>query len=40
MKVKVEKDRRSEIDKQFDAMYNKMVMAAKLNPRQENIVSA
>jgi hypothetical protein len=40
MKVKVNTDRRSEIDKQFDAIYNKMVAAAKLNPRQENIVAA
>lgn len=39
MKVKVEKDRRSEVDKVFDAMYNKMVRAAKLSPMQENIVA-
>jgi hypothetical protein len=40
MKVKVERDRRSDVDKAFDKIYNKMVHDAKLTPRQENIVSA
>ena len=40
MKVKVEADRRSEVDKLYAAKYNKMVASAKLNPRQATIVSA
>lgn len=40
MNVKVEKDRRSEVDKIFDKIYNKMVHDAKLTPRQENVVAA
>lgn len=40
MKAKVEKDRRSDVDKAFDKIYNKMVHDAKLTPRQENIVAA
>ena len=39
MKVKVSADNRSEIDKRFDSIYNKMVRDAKLSPKQENIVS-
>ena len=40
MKVKVDTDYRSDIDKKFDSIYNKMVRDARLNPRQENIVAA
>ena len=39
MKVRVKADNRSEIDKRFDSIYNKMVRDAKLSPKQENIVS-
>ena len=39
MKVKVSADNRSEIDKRFDSIYNKMVRDAHLSPKQENIVS-
>lgn len=39
MKVKVKADNRSEIDKRFDSIYNKMVRDAHLSPKQENIVS-
>lgn len=39
MKVKVSADRRSEIDKRFDSIYNKMVRDAHLSPKQENIVA-
>ncbi len=39
MKVKVSADRRSEIDKRFDSVYNKMVRDAHLSPKQEHIVS-
>lgn len=39
MKVKVSADRRSEIDKRFDSVYNKMVRDAHLSPKQENIVA-
>lgn len=40
MKVKVNTDRRSDVDKIYDAKYNKMVALAKLNPRQATIVAA
>ena len=39
MKVKVKADNRSEIDKRFDSIYNKMVRDAHLSPKQENIVA-
>lgn len=39
MKVKVSADNRSDIDKRFDSIYNKMVRDAHLSPKQENIVS-
>lgn len=39
MKVKVSADNRSEIDKRFDSIYNKMVRDAHLSPKQENIVA-
>jgi hypothetical protein len=39
MKVKVSADNRSEIDKRFDSIYNKMVRDANLSPKQRNIVS-
>lgn len=39
MKVKVKADNRSEIDKRFDTIYNKMVRDAHLTPLQENIVA-
>ena len=39
MKVKVKADNRSEIDKRFDSVYNKMVRDAHLSPKQENIVA-
>jgi hypothetical protein len=39
MKVKVKADNRSEIDKRFDSIYNKMVRDARLSPIQENIVA-
>ena len=39
MKVKVKADNRSEIDKRFDSIYNKMVRDAHLTPLQENIVA-
>lgn len=38
MKVKVKADNRSEIDKRFDSVYNKMVRDANLSPKQRNIV--
>ena len=38
MNVKVVKDRRSEIEKRFDEMFNKMVRDAGLNARQRVIV--
>ena len=38
MKVKVKADNRSEIDKRFDSIYNKMVRDANLSPKQRNIV--
>lgn len=40
MKVNVNTDHRSDVDKLFDAKYNKMVSVAKLNPRQATIVAA
>ena len=40
MKAIVNKDRRSEADKKFDSMWNKMVREAKLNRIQENTVAA
>ncbi len=40
MNVKVNTDHRSDVDKLFDAKYNKMVSVAKLNPRQATIVKA
>lgn len=39
MKVKVKADNRSDIDKRFDSIYNKMVRDAHLSPKQENIVA-
>ena len=39
MKVRVSADNRSEIDKRFDTVYNKMVRDARLTPKQENIVA-
>jgi hypothetical protein len=39
MKVRVSADNRSEIDKRFDSIYNKMVRDANLSPKQENIVA-
>ncbi len=39
MKVLVKADNRSEIDKRFDSIYNKMVRDAHLSPKQENIVA-
>lgn len=39
MKVRVSADNRSEIDKRFDSIYNKMVRDAHLSPKQENIVA-
>lgn len=39
MNVRVKADNRSEIDKRFDSVYNKMVRDAHLSPKQENIVS-
>ncbi len=38
MKVKVVKDRRCELDRQYDEMFNKMVRDAALNARQRVIV--
>lgn len=40
MKAIVEADRRSEVDKMYDTMYNKMVRKARLTPVQENVVAA
>lgn len=39
MKVRTKADNRSEIDKRFDSIYNKMVRDAHLSPKQENIVA-
>lgn len=39
MKVLVKADNRSDIDKRFDSIYNKMVRDAHLSPKQENIVA-
>lgn len=39
MKVLVKADNRSDIDKRFDSVYNKMVRDAHLSPKQENIVA-
>lgn len=39
MKVLVKADNRSETDKRFDSVYNKMVRDAHLTPKQENIVA-
>lgn len=39
MKVLVKADNRSETDKRFDSVYNKMVRDAHLSPKQENIVA-
>lgn len=39
MKVLAKADNRSEIDKRFDSIYNKMVRDAHLSPKQENIVA-
>ena len=39
MKVLVKADNRSDIDKRFDSIYNKMVRDAHLTPKQENIVA-
>lgn len=38
MKVLAKADNRSEIDKKFDTIYNKMVRDAHLTPKQRNIV--
>jgi len=40
MKAKVELDKRSELDKKYDQMFNKMVEKARLTPKQEMVVSA
>ena len=39
MNAIVKKDRRSEIDRKFDMMFNGMVAKAKLTPKQSQIVS-
>lgn len=39
MKVKVELDKRSELDKKYDTMWNKLCRDANLNPKQSHIVS-
>lgn len=39
MKVLAKADNRSDIDKRFDSIYNKMVRDAHLSPKQENIVA-
>jgi hypothetical protein len=39
MKVLAKADNRSEIDKRYDTIYNKMVRDARLTPLQENIVA-
>lgn len=39
MKAIVNMDKRSEVDKKYDAMYNKMVRDARLNPVQASVVS-
>lgn len=38
MKAKVELDKRGEIDKRFDRLFDKMVRDANLNPKQKYIV--
>lgn len=38
MKVKVELDKRSELDKKFDNLFDKMVRDANLTPKQKYIV--
>lgn len=40
MRTKIEVDRRAEIDKKYDKMYEKMVKAACLSPKQKAVVSA
>ena len=39
MKAKVNLDKRNEVDKMWDDMYNKMVRTANLSPKQSMIVS-
>jgi hypothetical protein len=39
MKARVELDKRNELDKKYDAMWNKLCRDANLNPRQKFIVS-
>ena len=39
MNAIIKKDRRSEIDRKFDMMYNGMVAKAKLTPKQSQIVA-
>ena len=39
MKAIVNMDKRSDADKKYDAMYNKMVRGARLNPMQSNVVA-
>jgi hypothetical protein len=39
MNAKIVKDRRSDIDRKFDEMYNAMVRKAKLTPYQSQIVA-
>ena len=39
MKAKVNLDKRNEVDKMWDDLYNKMVRTANLSPRQSIIVS-
>lgn len=39
MKARVSKDRRSDIDRKFDLMWNGMVLKAKLTPKQSQVVA-
>ena len=39
MKAKVELDKRNELDRKYDTMWNKLCRDANLNPRQKFIVS-
>lgn len=39
MKAKVQLDKRNEIDRKFDDMWNKLVRTAKLTPMQSNLVA-
>ena len=40
MKAKVVLDRRNDLDKKYDQMFNKMVKDANLSPKQKMVVSA